>query len=47
MRLAECINVLLIMQEYFYEDMTKEEHRAFKMAIEILIKLDQESLELD
>ena len=47
MTLAECINILLTMEEYFLDDLTHEEQIALNMAIEILVKLDTEDVEID
>lgn len=46
MTLAECINILITMKEYFLDDLTHEEKIALNMAIEILVKLDREGLEV-
>lgn len=46
MTIAECINVLLIIEDYFKEDFTEEEKKALGMAIEILVKLDSEKIEI-
>ena len=44
MTIAECINVLLIIEDYFKEDFTEEEKKALGMAIEILVTLDRERI---
>ena len=46
MTLAECINILLTMEEYFLDDLTHEEQIALNMAIEIMVRLDREGLEV-
>ena len=46
MTIAECINVLLIIEDYFKEDFTEEEKKALGMAIEVLVKLDSEKIEI-
>lgn len=47
MTLSECINILITLYEYYKDDLTKIEKVALNMAIEILVKLDTEDVEID